>query len=750
MPQSRCPKVGWLKRSRVGILGLSALAWSMAGSPASAQLQPITFTPLDAHTTSGYATYGSHNQKVLVNQYGIFVAYLHQYGEPVPGTEKMQWRLQRSVDGGASFTTIDQSPDIYLPGNEYTYPPVLETDNAGNVYMLRQSPGVLAPAFLRIYRASQNFAPTQLAVIPNSCSQKYSMLLDEARGQIYYVAHTYHGAPVLPDNSYAPMWFYVIGLDGTAIRDYRLTQRCTPGAGCVLADASYPQLALDEQGVVYVAWSNVSGNSSGTFEHYSSYVMKSQNGGVSWQTLSGTLLSLPVVADGPGWATLISDAAELGVNQSKMLWGMLVKQGKLHFAYRNSGTTHQRYVRIDTATGQRDVNLTGWSGAGGTIHLNGLDGFCTAVDAVDNTVYCVGRRQEDNQPGVDGDRLGVLVSHDNGQTWQDFATSEHFGIKPYSITGPREIRDGQIVGMFTLSQGANQTVHFFRIPLTSPTTQRLHTVAVTTSNGALSGYPATNAIDANPQTLWVDASPNNNSWITLDLGTSKPIDRVRWLSGLGTPYPAYAPGTYTVSVSQDNQNWTQVAYGSNPLGVINGNEPVGMTARYVKLATTIVVDGSGWSLSFFEFWAEGTAMPATRLPATTGGVQTPGYETGKANDGRYDTRFIDSMTPAPQNNVATFDLYLGTYRQVARVKWMAATVVPLPAGPPRDFVIQVSDNGVNWTTIYTKSAPDSAGSTWEGNIPINRSVRQMRLLTSTVYDGSGWSLGFLEFWVEGW
>jgi hypothetical protein len=40
------------------------------------------------------------------------------------------------------------------------------------------------------------------------------------------------------------------------------------------------------------------------------------------------------------------------------------------------------------------------------------------------------------------------------------------------------------------------------------------------------------------------------------------------------------------------------------VGVLNGDEVIGATARYVRLQTTKVNDGTGWSLGFGEFWAE--------------------------------------------------------------------------------------------------------------------------------------------------
>jgi hypothetical protein len=48
---------------------------------------------------------------------------------------------------------------------------------------------------------------------------------------------------------------------------------------------------------------------------------------------------------------------------------------------------------------------------------------------------------------------------------------------------------------------------------------------------------------------------------------------------------------------------------SNSAPVVNGNEPLNAQARFLRMLTSKVSDGTGWSLSFFEFWAEGPTSP---------------------------------------------------------------------------------------------------------------------------------------------
>src|SRR5262245_57535784 len=80
---------------------------------------PVEITEVDGEAHGG-ATGQSHNQKVVANAYGIFMTHIHKRqccdilnscaDEPpakCPDANLIAtWRLSRSVDGGASFTTV--------------------------------------------------------------------------------------------------------------------------------------------------------------------------------------------------------------------------------------------------------------------------------------------------------------------------------------------------------------------------------------------------------------------------------------------------------------------------------------------------------------------------------------------------------------------------------------------------------------------------------------------------------------------
>jgi len=72
----------------------------------------------------------------------------------------------------------------------------------------------------------------------------------------------------------------------------------------------------------------------------------------------------------------------------------------------------------------------------------------------------------------------------------------------------------------------------------------------------------------------------------------------------------------------------------------------------------------------------------------------------------------------------------------------------LPAFPPRDYSILISDNGVDWQQLLSRTNPPN---TWfvHGSEPVNAQARYIRLEVSAVADGSGWPMGLYELWVEG-
>jgi hypothetical protein len=170
-------------------------------------------------------------------------------------------------------------------------------------------------------------------------------------------------------------------------------------------------------------------------------------------------------------------------------------------------------------------------------------------------------------------------------------------------------------------------------PPPPPYNERL-AAAVSTNEEAV-GYPASNASDGNVTTQWVASlnsndPNNNNAWIQLDFGAPMFVCCLKWLGAAGSPYPADSPTDYSIQSSNDGANWQAVITRSNATPVRTGAEPINQQTRYLRLATTKVGDGTGWSLSFLEFWAEGRAFLsslALNPTSVTGGSPSIGTVT---------------------------------------------------------------------------------------------------------------------------
>lgn len=179
--------------------------------------------------------------------------------------------------------------------------------------------------------------------------------------------------------------------------------------------------------------------------------------------------------------------------------------------------------------------------------------------------------------------------------------------------------------------------------------------ATATAERSAEGHGPALAVDGNESTLWIAnlkvAPENNRTWFQLDLGGVKQVAHLHWQAAQGQPYPASAPSTYRVLLSDDAKTWVP----AGPAGE-GGIEPVGDVllngdARYVRLETTKINDGSGWSLGLREIWVtEGRDNSAAaarfrpRLTAQDGKVRL----TWSAPEGSKPAQYRLFRTEAPR------------------------------------------------------------------------------------------------------
>ncbi|NSW89110.1 MAG: BNR-4 repeat-containing protein [Firmicutes bacterium] len=404
------------------------------------ELKKIDVICFDQEATA-FATFQSHNQKIVSNENGIFLTYIRSRNEKYTA---QNWRLLRSTDQGDTFHVIYDSIDP-------TNPAPLETDEENNLYLVYPDFVKWNSCFM-IFKASEKYKNPFCITIPNTAGGKFAMAYDKKRRMLYYI----------PNNGD----FHAIDVEGNIKYSAKIVEIGKT------ASFEYPHMVMDENGVLHVAWTT---NMHKTFHYLSIYYMKSEDGGYTWKRMDGTEIRLPVLSDTDGGGDRITLDEEFDLNT--WLSNFIAVNGKLHFMYRASPhpdfklpkddfyNGKQHYIRYDIARGKKDHEILAHELGGNKVRLAGFDGFF-AVDRRPGkeALYYVAKQRK---------RIGCIVSYDNGLTWEDYALSEELVDDPYSIYatgGCREVsRDGLILGSFTERCGeymdpfVKSRAHFIRI-----------------------------------------------------------------------------------------------------------------------------------------------------------------------------------------------------------------------------------------------------------------------------------------------
>ncbi|MDX3094594.1 discoidin domain-containing protein [Streptomyces sp. ME19-03-3] len=239
----------------------------------------------------------------------------------------------------------------------------------------------------------------------------------------------------------------------------------------------------------------------------------------------------------------------------------------------------------------------------------------------------------------------------------------------------------------------------------------LHKDAYASSTDDPANRPG-NATDGNPDTRW-SSEFKDDQFIRVDLGSAVSFDRV-----VVTWEQAYAE-TYTIQVSDDGEDWTDVASVDNsavPLPFQTGGSASlqnvdfsATTARHVRILchTRATSWGSSmWGLSVVDSGTPGVDL-ALRKEATASSFEGGGSEPANAVDGKPGTRWSSEYEDEQWIRVD-----LGTPVRFDRVAitWEQAYA--------KTFTVQVSDDGEQWTDV--KSVDNST-------VPLKISVNGVRV-----------------------
>lgn len=300
-----------------------------------------------------------------------------------------------------------------------------------------------------------------------------------------------------------------------------------------------------------------------------------------------------------------------------------------------------------------------------------------------------------------------------------------------------------------------------------------------TASSVLGGNTAPMAVDGNATgTRWESPHGVDPQWLQIDLGSVQNICRVKL-----TWEPAYATA-YQIQVSNDATNWTTIYSTTTGDGGVDDLVGLTGTGRYIRMYGTVRATQYGYSLWEVEVYAgtsgptatltrtptaTGSAPPLTatltRTPTATGSAppitatltRTPtiGPSATPAACGTTNVALNKPATSSSNENAGTtpnlaFDgnagtrwssafsdpqwiqVDLGTSQSICRVTltWEAAY--------GKAYQIQVSNDAVNWTTIYSTTNSDGGTDDLTGLIGTGRYVRMYGTVRAIGYGYSLW------------
>lgn len=262
---------------------------------------------------------------------------------------------------------------------------------------------------------------------------------------------------------------------------------------------------------------------------------------------------------------------------------------------------------------------------------------------------------------------------------------------------------------------------------------------VTQSSSEADGLSGKYAVDGNTGTRWA-SEWSDDEWICIDLGKTYTVSKVvlNWEGAYGK--------AYKIQVSTDNTNWTTVKSLGNQDG---GNDEItfnAVNARYVKMQGVERGLPYGYSLYEFEVYGLGTSGStdsgtsgstgsgttangniAKGTTVTASGIENDGMSAKNAVDGDAGTRWSSNYA-----DDAWITVDLGKTYAVNKV------VLIWEGAYGKDYKIQTSTDGNNWTTVKSLTGQDGGTDTIEFSATDARYVRMQGVTRALPYGYSLW------------
>jgi beta-glucanase (GH16 family) len=244
----------------------------------------------------------------------------------------------------------------------------------------------------------------------------------------------------------------------------------------------------------------------------------------------------------------------------------------------------------------------------------------------------------------------------------------------------------------------------------------------TASSVANSSRLAQYAVDGNTSTRWASAY-THNEWLQVDLGQTHTINRVtlQWEAAYGK--------SFKIQTSDDGTTWTDIYSTTTGTGGTQDLTGLSGTGRYVRMLG--IQRGTQYGYSLWEFRVYGAPVLLSQgKTATASSTENASRAASNAFDGN--TTSTRWASTASDDQWLQIDLG-ATYRiNQVKLTWEAAYA--------KKFKLQVSNDGVNWTDLYSTTAGQGGVQDLTGLSGSGRYVRMLGIQRATNWGYSLWEM----------
>ncbi len=258
------------------------------------------------------------------------------------------------------------------------------------------------------------------------------------------------------------------------------------------------------------------------------------------------------------------------------------------------------------------------------------------------------------------------------------------------------------------------------------------------------------AVDGNDGTRW-SSNFDDNAWIYVDLAGTYSVNKVilNWEGAYGKDYD--------IQTSIDGNNWQTVKSVTGE----NGGEDIiefnAVNARYVRMQGKVRGTGYGYSLWEMEVYAgSGSANDSGNTNDNTGNtdgtvssdvnvaLNKTAYQSGSESDGTLAKNAVDGNKSSRWSSNFADDAWM--YVDLGSTYSVNKVVLTWEGAYGKDYDIQTSTDGSNWTTVNSIRGEDGGEDVITFNAVNARYVRMQGVTRALPY---GYSLWEMEVYTVG-